>query len=45
MLGGIARGLDLDGLKREFGCGTGLRSLRTEIKRLLAAPRPMAANA
>ncbi|WP_049308575.1 molybdopterin-dependent oxidoreductase, partial [Pseudomonas aeruginosa] len=45
VLGGIARGLDLDGLKREFGCGTGCGSCVPEIKRLLAAPRPMAANA
>lgn len=45
VLGGIARGLDLDGLKREFGCGTGCGSCVPEIKRPLAAPRPMAANA
>ncbi len=40
VLGGIARGLDLDGLKREFGCGTGCGSCVPEIKRLLAAPGP-----
>ncbi len=42
--GGIAQGLDLDGLKREFGCGTGCGSCVPEIKRLLAR-KPLAATA
>ncbi|WP_028241838.1 nitrate reductase [Stutzerimonas azotifigens] len=33
---GIARGLDLDGLKRELGCGTNCGSCVPEIRRLLA---------
>jgi assimilatory nitrate reductase catalytic subunit len=33
---GIARGLDLDGLKRELKCGTSCGSCVPEIKRLLA---------
>lgn len=41
---GIARGLDLDGLKQELKCGTSCGSCVPEIKRLLAAP-PIAANA
>ncbi|WKN24213.1 nitrate reductase [Azotobacter vinelandii] len=39
---GIERGLDLDGLKQELGCGTGCGSCVPEIRRLLA--RPMTAN-
>ncbi|TWC33539.1 assimilatory nitrate reductase (NADH) alpha subunit apoprotein [Pseudomonas sp. SJZ079] len=35
---GIARGLSLDGLKQELGCGTSCGSCVPEIKRLLAAP-------
>ena len=35
---GIARGLDLDGLKRELGCGTSCGSCVPEIKRLLVQP-------
>ena len=38
---GIARGLDLDGLKREFHCGTQCGSCVPEIRRLLAS-RPLA---
>ncbi|WP_160286498.1 nitrate reductase [Pseudomonas knackmussii] len=34
---GIAQGLDLDGLKRELGCGTQCGSCVPEIKRLLAS--------
>ena len=34
---GIARGLDLDGLKQELGCGTSCGSCVPEIKRLLAS--------
>lgn len=34
---GIARGLDLPGLKRELGCGTSCGSCVPEIRRLLAA--------
>ncbi|CAD5377833.1 Nitrate reductase [Pseudomonas sp. OF001] len=34
--GGIARGLDLDGLKQELKCGTSCGSCVPEIKRLLA---------
>jgi assimilatory nitrate reductase catalytic subunit len=41
---GIARGLDLDGLKQELKCGTSCGSCVPEIKRLLAAP-PIAVNA
>ncbi|MGE8499547.1 MAG: molybdopterin-dependent oxidoreductase [Pseudomonas sp.] len=41
---GIARGLDLDGLKHELKCGTSCGSCVPEIKRLLAA-RPVAVNA
>ncbi|MBA1274683.1 nitrate reductase [Stutzerimonas azotifigens] len=33
---GIAAGLDLDGLKRELGCGTSCGSCVPEIKRMLA---------
>ncbi|MCY1544122.1 hypothetical protein D9M68_799810 [compost metagenome] len=33
---GIARGLDLDGLKQELKCGTSCGSCVPEIKRLLA---------
>ena len=33
---GIERGLDLDGLKRELGCGTSCGSCLPEIRRLLA---------
>jgi bacterioferritin-associated ferredoxin len=36
---GIARGLDLQGLKQELGCGTQCGSCVPEIKRLLAANR------
>ena len=36
---GIARGLDLDGLKRELKCGTSCGSCVPEIKRLLAQQR------
>ena len=36
--GGIARGLDLDGLKQELKCGTSCGSCVPEIKRLLAQP-------
>ena len=32
---GIERGLDLNGLKRELGCGTSCGSCVPEIKRLL----------
>ena len=32
---GIERGLDLDGLKRELGCGTSCGSCVPEIRRLL----------
>ena len=40
---GINRGLDLDGLKREVGCGTHCGSCVPEIKRLLASnPQPIA---
>ncbi|WP_374440454.1 molybdopterin-dependent oxidoreductase [Pseudomonas panipatensis] len=35
--GAIAKGLDLDGLKRELGCGTQCGSCVPEIKRLLAS--------
>jgi assimilatory nitrate reductase catalytic subunit len=43
---GIARGLDLDGLKQELGCGSSCGSCVPEIKRLLAAPSgSVAANA
>ncbi|PGP54125.1 hypothetical protein CN998_33325, partial [Bacillus cereus] len=35
--GGISRGLDLDGLKQELGCGTQCGSCVPEIKRLLAS--------
>jgi len=41
---GIARGLDLNGLKQELGCGTQCGSCVPEIKRLLAQP-PAVANA
>lgn len=34
---GISRGLDLQGLKQELGCGTQCGSCIPEIKRLLAA--------
>ncbi|KAA5843384.1 molybdopterin-dependent oxidoreductase [Pseudomonas chlororaphis] len=34
---GISRGLDLDGLKQELGCGTQCGSCVPEIKRLLAS--------
>ncbi|VVO45465.1 hypothetical protein PS723_06671 [Pseudomonas fluorescens] len=34
---GIRRGLDLNGLKQELGCGTQCGSCVPEIKRLLAA--------
>ena len=34
---GIRRGLDLQGLKQELGCGTQCGSCVPEIKRLLAA--------
>ncbi len=34
---GISRGLDLQGLKQELGCGTQCGSCVPEIKRLLAA--------
>ncbi|MEJ5057434.1 MULTISPECIES: nitrate reductase [unclassified Pseudomonas] len=40
---GIARGLDLQGLKKELGCGTQCGSCVPEIKRLLVATaRPVA---
>jgi assimilatory nitrate reductase catalytic subunit len=40
---GIARGLGLDGLKQELGCGTQCGSCVPEIKRLLASnPQPIA---
>lgn len=43
---GIAQGLDLDGLKRELGCGTQCGSCVPEIKRLLAREAgSLAANA
>ncbi|UTW07598.1 nitrate reductase [Pseudomonas benzenivorans] len=41
---GIARGLDLNGLKQELQCGTSCGSCVPEIKRLLAS-RPLAVNA
>ncbi|UVE19449.1 molybdopterin-dependent oxidoreductase [Pseudomonas sp. LS44] len=41
---GIARGLDLDGLKRELKCGTSCGSCVPEIKRLLAQ-QPVAETA
>ena len=41
---GIARGLDLDGLKQELGCGTSCGSCVPEIKRLLAQ-QPAVVNA
>ena len=41
---GIARGLDLDGLKQELKCGTSCGSCVPEIKRLLAT-QPVAVNA
>jgi assimilatory nitrate reductase catalytic subunit len=41
---GIARGLDLDGLKQELKCGTSCGSCVPEIKRLLATA-PIAINA
>ncbi|MBJ7549028.1 (2Fe-2S)-binding protein, partial [Pseudomonas sp. OA3] len=41
---GIARGLDLDGLKQELKCGTNCGSCVPEIKRLLAQ-QPTAVNA
>ena len=41
---GIARGLDLDGLKQELKCGTSCGSCVPEIKRLLAQ-QPIALNA
>ena len=41
---GIARGLDLDGLKNELKCGTSCGSCVPEIKRLLAT-QPVAVNA
>ncbi|MBS7660365.1 molybdopterin-dependent oxidoreductase [Pseudomonas lalucatii] len=40
---GIARGLNLDGLKQELKCGTSCGSCVPEIKRLLAAPSVAAA--
>lgn len=39
VLAGIARGLDLAGLKEELGCGTRCGSCVPEIRRLLAAPQ------
>ncbi|PTU03383.1 hypothetical protein DBR45_07380, partial [Pseudomonas sp. HMWF031] len=40
---GITRGLDLQGLKEQLGCGTQCGSCVPEIKRLLvAAARPVA---
>ncbi|MDF3932746.1 nitrate reductase [Pseudomonas citronellolis] len=43
---GAARGLDLDGLKRELGCGTQCGSCVPEIRRLLASEAgALAANA
>uniref|UniRef100_UPI001980A3D2 (2Fe-2S)-binding protein n=1 Tax=Metapseudomonas otitidis TaxID=319939 RepID=UPI001980A3D2 len=39
VLAGIARGLDLAGLKDELGCGTRCGSCVPEIRRLLAAPQ------
>jgi assimilatory nitrate reductase catalytic subunit len=42
---GIGRGLDLQGLKQELGCGTQCGSCIPQIKRLLAASaRPIAVN-
>ena len=41
---GIARGLDLEGLKRELKCGTSCGSCVPEIRRLLAT-QPLALNA
>ena len=41
---GIARGLDLNGLKQELKCGTSCGSCIPEIKRLLAQ-QPMATHA
>ena len=41
---GIARGLDMDGLKNELKCGTSCGSCVPEIKRLLAT-QPVAVNA
>lgn len=41
---GIARGLDLNGLKQELKCGTSCGSCVPEIKRLLAT-QPVAVNA
>ncbi|WP_324734290.1 nitrate reductase [Pseudomonas paeninsulae] len=41
---GIARGLDLDGLKQELKCGTSCGSCVPEIKRLLAT-QPVVLNA
>lgn len=41
---GIARGLDLDGLKQELECGTSCGSCVPEIKRLLAT-QPVVLNA
>ncbi|MCF7202975.1 nitrate reductase [Pseudomonas oligotrophica] len=41
---GIARGLDLDGLKRTLGCGTSCGSCVPEIKRLLVQ-QPLAESA
>jgi assimilatory nitrate reductase catalytic subunit len=41
---GIARGLDLDGLKQELKCGTSCGSCVPEIKRLLAT-KPVVLNA
>ena len=41
---GIARGLDLDGLRQELKCGTSCGSCVPEIKRLLAQ-QPTAVNA
>ena len=41
---GIARGLDLDGLKQELKCGTSCGSCVPEIKRLLVT-QPVAVNA
>lgn len=42
---GIAEGLDLPGLKQTLGCGTSCGSCVPEIKRLLAAHRPLPASA
>nr|WP_238589658.1 (2Fe-2S)-binding protein [Pseudomonas toyotomiensis] len=44
MCAGIARGLDLDGLRQELKCGTSCGSCVPEIKRLLAQ-QPTAVNA